>query len=115
MLVNCTRYGEDIDSMIAEIIRIDENDELYRDMRRQAPFKEKYSTKKLEEFLCNVAEEAKRGKMDKKYLNQGEKIYNRMNSMFKSVSEVNGVVGNNISKEEIYHHFQKYEDEALYY
>lgn len=62
IFVNCTKYGDDIDSMIAEIIRIDENDELYRDMRRQVPFKEKYSTEKLEEFLCNVAEEAKRGK-----------------------------------------------------
>lgn len=33
---------------------------------------------------------------------------------FKPVNKVNGVVKNNISKEEIYHHFQKYEDEVLY-
>lgn len=38
----------------------------------------------------------------------------QMNSIFKSVSEVNGVVWNNISKEEIYHHFQMYEDEVIY-
>ena len=38
----------------------------------------------------------------------------RENSMFKSIHEVNGVVSHNISKEEIYHHFQKYEDEVLY-
>lgn len=60
--INCTKYGEDIDSMVAEIMRIDQNDELYREMRRQVPFKEEYSTEKLEVFLCNVAEEARRGK-----------------------------------------------------
>ena len=38
----------------------------------------------------------------------------RENSMFKSIHEVNGVVSHNISKEEINHHFQKYEDEVLY-
>lgn len=38
----------------------------------------------------------------------------QINNIFKSVSEVNGVVRNNISKEEIQHHFQMYEDEVLY-
>lgn len=58
--IDCTRYGEDVDSMIAEIMKIDADDELYREMRRQVLFKEQYSTEKLEEFLCNVAKEAKR-------------------------------------------------------
>lgn len=41
-------------------MKIDADDELYREMRRQVLFKEQYSTEKLEEFLCNVAKEAKR-------------------------------------------------------
>lgn len=61
-LINCTRFGTDVDAMIKEVERIDRDNELYMYMLNQAPFAQgvNYSTNKLEQLLCNIAERARK-------------------------------------------------------
>lgn len=54
--INCNEYGNDLAAVVKRIKEIDENNELYLSMLRQAPMKESYdfSSRRLEEFLYRV-------------------------------------------------------------
>jgi len=59
--IDCTKFGMDVAAMIKEVERIDHDDELYMYMLNQSPFVQNihYSTNKLEQFLCDIAEQAR--------------------------------------------------------